>query len=251
MDPCIAVISALHEELAEVLALMPDPHRSTLAGREVWQGHLQGHRLVAVCSGIGKVAAATTATLVLERFGAQQVLFTGVAGGLAAGVEVGDIVVGQSFLQHDMDASPLFPRHELPGYGRARLAADMAMEQVLHEAAQDAVTWLPKLLDAETLQGLGLHRPRVHRGLIVSGDRFVATREESDALRRACPEALAVDMESAAVAQVCLDFAVPFGALRTISDRADEDAHVDYNRFLAQVARHYSARVVRKTLNLL
>jgi adenosylhomocysteine nucleosidase len=247
----IAIVSALHEELSEILDLMPDEHRSTVAGRRFWRGHLQGHEVIAVRSGIGKVAAATTATVLLQHFKPHLLIFTGVAGGLAPGVEVGDIVVGSAFLQHDMDASPLFPRHEVPGYGTARFAADLALAQVLEEAAHDAVTWLPKLLDAETLRGFGLHAPSVHRGEIVTGDRFVATSAESAALRAELPEALAVDMESAAVAQVCHDHGVPFGAVRTVSDRADDEAHVDFQHFLQQVARHYSGRMVRKALNLL
>lgn len=247
----IAIISAVPEELSEVLALIPDENQTQVAGRAFWQGHLQGHEVVAVRSGIGKVAAATTATLLLERFQVDQVVFTGVAGGLAPGVEVGDVVVGTRFLQHDMDASPLYPRYELPGYNRATLPADLVLAQVLREAASDAVTWLPKLVDEATLQAFGLHRPTVHEGLIISGDRFVATTPESDALRVALPEALAVDMESAAVAQVCSDYGVPFGAVRTVSDRADNDAHVDFQHFLNQIARHYSGRVVRKALNLL
>ena len=251
MGQRIAIISALHEELAEVLDLMPDEHRSTLAGRKFWLGHLQGHEVVAVRSGIGKVAAATTATLMLQHFKPQQVIFTGVAGGLATGVEVGDIIVGAAFLQHDMDASPLVPRHEVPGYGRTRFDADLPLTQVLLEAARDAVTWLPKLLDADTLRGFGLHAPSVHCGEIITGDRFVATAAESAVLRANLPEALAVDMESAAVAQVCFDHGVPFGAVRTVSDRADDEAHVDFQHFLQQVARHYSGRMVRKALNLL
>lgn len=247
----IAIISALHEELAEVLALMPDEHKTEIAGRAFWQGHLQGHEVVAVLSGIGKVAAATTATVLLERFGPQQVIFTGVAGGLALGVEVGDIVVGSAFVQHDMNAAPLFPRWEMPGYGRSRFQADLALVQVLHESAKEAVTLLPKLLDEATLRTFGLHSPSVHQGEIVTGDRFVSTAAESDALRAELPQALAVDMESAAVAQVCHDYGVPFGAVRTVSDRADDDAHVDFQHFLQQVARHYSARIVRKALNLL
>ena len=251
MGQRIAIISAIHEELAEILQLMPDEQK-VLAGRRCfWTGHLQGHEVVAVLSGIGKVAAATTATVLCERFAPQQVIFTGVAGGLAAGVEVGDIVVGSTYSQHDLDVSPLFPRWEVPGYGKSRFTADMALAQVLHVAARDAVTWLPKLLDEPVLRGLGLHTPSVHEGLIITGDRFVSTEAECTALRNEWPDALAVDMESAAVAQVCQDHDVPFAGVRTISDRADDSAHVDFQHFLQQVARHYSGRIVRKALNLL
>jgi adenosylhomocysteine nucleosidase len=251
MGQPIAIVSALQEELADVLELMPDEHKRSVGGRTFWRGHLQDHEVVVVLSGMGKVEAATTATLLIDHFKADHVLFTGVAGGLAPGVEVGDVVVGTGFVQHDLDASPLCPRYELPGQGVTELRADAALAQVLQQAAQDAITWLPHLLDAPTLASLGLHRPAVHSGLIVSGDRFVSTEVESQALRQALPEALAVDMESAAMAQVCRAFGVPFAAVRTISDRADNEAHVDFPRFLQQVARHYSARIIRKALNLL
>ncbi len=247
----IAVISALQEELSEILQLMPDEQRVPIGGRTFWQGHLQDHDVIAVLSGIGKVAAATTTAVLLERFEPEMVIVTGVAGGLAMDASVGDIVVGTGFSQHDMDASPLFPRWEMPGYGRSRFDADPVLVQVLHEAAKDAVTWLPKLLDAQTMAELGLHRPHVHQGEIITGDRFISTAADSDALRAAFPEAWAVDMETAAVAQVCHDHGVPFGAVRVVSDRADEEAHVDFQHFLNQVARHYSARIVRKTFNLL
>lgn len=251
MGQRIAIISAVHEELAEVLALMPDEQKTTLGGREFWHGHLQGHEVIAVLSGIGKVAAATTTTLLLHHFAPQQVIFTGVAGGLALGVEVGDIVVGETLAQHDMDASPLFPAHEIPGYGRSHFQADLALTQVLHEAAKDAVTWLPKLLDDTALRAMGLHSPSVHRGEILTGDRFISQASDSQALRDTWPQALAVDMESAAVAQVCHDHGVPLGVVRTVSDRADDSAHIDFQHFLRQVARHYSVRIVRKALNLL
>jgi len=251
MGQTIAIISALHEELVEVLDLMPDEQRHHAAARQFWRGHLAGHEVVAVLSGIGKVAAATTAAVLIERFGPRAVIFTGVAGGIAPGVAVGDIVVGHSFLQHDMDASPLFPRHEMPGYGRSRFAADQTLAQALQQAASEAVAWLPGRLDAATRASFGLHAPRVHAGKIITGDRFVATAAESAALRAELDEALAVDMESAAVAQVCHDFGVPFGAVRTISDRADDSAHVDFPAFLRQVARHYSGRIVQGVLSRL
>ena len=91
-----AIVAALHDELASVLALMPDEQKQVVGGREFWVGHLHGQEVVAVLSGIGKVAAATTATLLIERFGVQRIVFTGVAGGLGPGVKVGDVVLARS-----------------------------------------------------------------------------------------------------------------------------------------------------------
>ncbi|MEO5671026.1 MAG: 5'-methylthioadenosine/adenosylhomocysteine nucleosidase, partial [Ramlibacter sp.] len=219
-----AIVSAMHEELAAVLALMPDEHKQVAAGREFWLGHLHGHDVVAVLSRIGKVAAATTATALIERFGVERIVFTGVAGGLAPGVKVGDVVVADTFLQHDLDASPIFPKYEVPLYGLSRFTTDARLSQALAQAARDA-----------------LPHATLHRGLMVSGDRFVATTAESLALQAALPEALAVEMEGAAFAQVCHDYGVPFAAVRTISDRADDSAHVDFMSFIQNVASRHSA----------
>jgi adenosylhomocysteine nucleosidase len=91
---------------------------------------------------------------------------------------------------------------------------------------------------------LGVRVPRVHRGLIVSGDRFVATAAESRRLQAELPDALAVEMEGAAVAQVCHGYGLPFAVLRTVSDRADDDAHADFSRFIEVVARRATAAVI-------
>lgn len=222
-----AVVSAMHEELAAVLALLPEEHRQVAAGREFWLGHLHGQDVVAVLSRIGKVAAATTATVLIERFGVARIVFTGVAGGLAPGVDVGDVVVADSFLQHDLDASPIFPRYQVPLYGVDRFAADPELSSLLERAAR-----------------LALPGVRLHRGLVVSGDRFVSTSAESRALQAALPQALAVEMEGAAIAQVCHDYGIAFAAVRTVSDRADDDAHGDFTRFVLEVASRHSAAIV-------
>ena len=83
---------------------------------------------------------------------------------------------------------------------------------------------------------------------MLSGDRFVATAAESEALQRELPDALAVEMEGAAVAQVCHDCDVPFAVVRTISDRADDHAHLDFGRFLREVAGPLSGAIVRRWL---
>lgn len=226
-----AIVSAMQEELSCVLELMPDEHKQVAAGREFWVGHLHGRDVVTVLSRIGKVAAATTAAVLIERFGVDRIVFTGVAGGLAPGVNVGDVVVADAFLQHDLDASPIFPKYEVPLYGASRFATDAALTATLDAAVRRA-----------------LPQAKLHRGLIVSGDRFVSTSAESRALQSALPDALAVEMEGAAFAQVCHDYGVPFAAVRTISDRADDAAHGDFLRFIQDVASRHSAAIVEALL---
>ena len=241
----------MQEEIAALLAAMTDEQLVVLAGRQFWLGHLDGHDVVAVLSRIGKVAAAMTATLLVHEFGAERAIFTGTAGGLRPAVQVGDVVVASALLQHDMDASPLFPRHEVPLYGTDRFHADEALSAALAEAARamlanaDAGTDDAHLaLDAAELRTFGIATPRVHAGMVVSGDRFVASASEAAALRQRLPDALAVEMEGAAVAQVCNDFGRPFAVLRSISDRADDAAHVDFTQFVAEVASVYTRTIV-------
>lgn len=240
----LGLIAALRPELAAVLDRMPDERRQLVAGREYWLGHWHGHELVAVLSRIGKVAAATTATVLIERFEVDRIVFTGVAGGLAQNVAVGNVVVASELLQHDMDASPLYPKYEVPLTGSSRFPTDSALSQALLSAARSVLASPAETLGQEVFAEFNLHTPQVHEGLIVSGDRFVSTSAESQALRVALPDALAVEMEGAAVAQVCHDYGLPFAALRTISDRADDAAHVDFQRFIDQVASRYSAAVL-------
>ncbi len=232
----MAVVTAMEEELRALLPLLTDTQRIVRAGREFHLGRLQGSRVVLARSGIGKVAAATTATLLAAEFAPSSMLFTGVAGGLAPGVRVGDVVLARELLQHDMDASPLFPRYEVPLTGRARFAVDAALADRLALATEDCLRDAALALGTTHLADFGIEQPRMHQGLVISGDRFVATAAESGALRRDLPDALAVEMEGAAAAQVCADFGLPLAVLRVISDRADDSAHVDFLRFTREVA---------------
>jgi adenosylhomocysteine nucleosidase len=247
----IALVSAMHEELAAVLARMPDEQKTVVAGREFWVGHWHGHEVVAVLSRIGKVAAATTATTLIERFGVNRIVFTGVAGGLAPQVSVGDVVVARAFIQHDMDASPLFPRHEVPLTGISHFLADPVLSDALAAAAPLALQDMLATLPASEWLNLDLPNAQVHQGLIASGDRFVSQTVESQALQRELPDALAVEMECAAMAQVCHDYGVPLAAVRTISDRADDAAHMDFPKFIQSIASRYSVAVLDRLLSTL
>jgi hypothetical protein len=132
----LAIVSALPDELAALQARLDVDHTQTLAGRTLHRGRLAGHDAILVLCGVGKVAAATTTALLLDRFDVGELLFTGVAGGIGPGVAVGDVVVADTLLQHDMDASPLFPRWEVPLTGLSRFAADGALSARLARAAR-------------------------------------------------------------------------------------------------------------------
>jgi adenosylhomocysteine nucleosidase len=239
-------MGALPEELGAVIARSQGvPDRS--GGREFWPGQWHGQDFIAVLSRIGKVAAASTAALLIQRHQVDAIVFTGVAGGLGANVQVGDAVVATDFLQHDMDASPLFPRHVVPLDNLSRYPTDPAWSARLRQAAECAM--------AQTVaqwpqgwNGIDLQRARIHQGLILSGDRFVSTHSESQILRADHPDALAVEMEGAAVAQVCRDHGVPFAAVRLISDRADDTAHPDFLRLVTDLAAPFSHHLIHHLL---
>ncbi len=259
-----AILSALPEEQSSLIQHLANPQRVVHAGRAFWSGGLQGRPVVMALSGIGKVAAATTATALIERFGAARIVFTGVAGGVGDGVNVGDVVVAQDYIQHDMDASPLFPCWEVPGYGRSRLVCDGALSALILEAASACISSAGgqfglKYQARPASDGPAFGHVRaahcVHHGLIASGDRFVSGAEEVHRLRSTLREAgydiLAVEMEGAAVAQVCHDYGLPFAAVRTISDRADDTAHVDFSLFVQTVASRYAEHMVLGLLRML
>lgn len=247
----LAVIAALAPEIDALVATMAEQdgaERVRLAGRDFHVGRLWERSCVITLARIGKVAAATTATALIHRFGVGAIVFTGVAGALDGAVGVGDIVVADHLVQHDLDATPLFPRYEVPLLGIGRFPTDPALSTALAGAADDFLRHdLPGLPPA-TRKTFGLQGPRVHRGLVASGDRFINGGGAVQALRADLPDALATEMEGAAVAQVCYEYGIPCAVLRTISDSADENAHVDFPAFLREVASFYSYGIVKRLL---
>ncbi len=247
--PLTGIIGAMHEEVAHLIADMQSQpgHACVRIGmRDYYLGTIEHQSCVVVLARLGKVAAAVTATTLIGKFGVDQIIFTGLAGGLAAQVKVGDVVIGTRLVQHDMDARPLFARHEVPLLGTTAFEANATLcAELEHAATTFFKAGLQDRVPADTLAGYGIATPALHCGLILSGDQFIGHPAQSDALRQCFPGALAVEMEGAAVAQVCHEHGVPQAVLRTISDRADADAHGDFGSFLASIASHYSDGILR------
>jgi adenosylhomocysteine nucleosidase len=242
----IGIMAAMQEEIDSFLKELPADSEVVNDGRRTYHlGHLWGTPLVAVFSRLGKVAAATMATHLISNFGVAEILFTGVAGAARPGLKVGD-VVGARLWQHDMDARPFFPQHEIPLLGRSSFADDAKRRKQLLGAAAVLRDDLSTAASEATRAAFHLQSPRAVEGVIASGDKFFADGADLADLLLRLPTIAAVDMESAAVAQVCPEYGVPFAVVRTISDAADESAAHDFPRFLTQVASAYSHGILKR-----
>lgn len=215
----IGIIGAMEEEIGLLAAKLEEAEEIRLAGIRFLKGILAGRRVVLCKSGVGKVNAAVTAQLLATACGVEAVLFTGVAGALDPELRVGDLVVSLDCLQHDMDASPLgFARGVIPFQEQSVFAAD---RELVRLAAESGEAVLPG---------------RVRTGRVLSGDRFIADPAEVAALRRDFG-GMCAEMEGAAVAQVCAMNDIPFVIIRSMSDKADGSAPVNFAEFTALAAR--------------
>ena len=247
----LAIVSAMAEEIAGVIDTLSDVKTREFGGRKFHAGKFHGVDVVAVFSRYGKVAAAATVTQLLAAYAVDRLIFGGVAGGVQPGLAIGDIVVATDLIQHDMDASPLFPRYEVPLLGKARFAADAELRVELAVAAKIFVEQdLGSYVTAAQRAFFNMTAPKVVEGLVASGDKFFASRREVQDLMERLPEVCCVEMEGAAVAQVCDEYGIPFAVVRTISDSADENSVHDFPRFAREVARHYCKGVLSRYLRL-
>ncbi|SDG96527.1 adenosylhomocysteine nucleosidase [Paraburkholderia steynii] len=245
----LGVMAALPEELGDLVAAMRAEgavETITHGKRDYHIGTVHGAPCVVTLGRVGKVAAAATVSALIHAFDVEAVVFTGVAGGVGPTVRIGDIVVAETLMQHDLDASPLFPRFEVPLLGISRFAADAPLAAALVSACERFVEEEGAALSQRFLTEAV---PTVHRGLIISGDQFVASATSVDLLRAALPDALAVEMEGAAIAQVCYEYGVPCAIVRTISDTADAHAPASFVTFLTELAGTYSSGILRRFLS--
>jgi adenosylhomocysteine nucleosidase len=242
----LGIISALQEEQQGLVEELQHRETHEIAQRHFTEGTLNGVGVVCALSRIGKVAATMTAMLMIERFQVTHLLFTGVAGSVHPQVHVGDLVVAETLVQHDMDASPLFPKFELPLIGLTHLPSDPWLSQLCTHAAHTFLSdKLAKVVSAEDRHKFKMDQPRVHRGVIASGDQFIHEKARAIALQDALPGLLAVEMEGAAVAQVCYELDVPCCVIRSISDNANEAAPVDFLGYVHAIAANTAFHVIK------
>ena len=242
------ILGAMEPEVRGLVHAMRVQEEGRSGGFDYWIGDLAGHDCVVARCGMGKVSAAAGVQRLIDRFAVARIVVCGLAGALTSRLNVGDVVVGDAFVQYDLDASPIYPRFEVPGLGVARFAADETLVG-LAEAAARAFT-AGGLRAAEAATPYEIAKPAVHRGLIVTGDRFVKD-DGREQLRHDFPDALCVEMEGGAIAQVCHLKAVPFVIIRVVSDNADGSAASDFKRFVQTVAPAYAVGIVTRLLQSL
>lgn len=223
----------------------------TIGERTFYSGQLYNNHVVIAFSRWGKVAAAVTATHLIDRFNISALWFSGVAGALDPSLRIGDIVIADRLIQHDLDASPLFPRFEIPLTQRSWLSTDTSERSILYEAASNTLSSSLGQPASDRLMALfGIHAPRVVVGSVATGDHFVADSAQARELRHLLPQCVCVEMEGAAVAQVCAEHAVPLAVLRIISDSANHDAHIDFPRFVSTIASAYTGAIITAALRI-
>jgi len=243
----LGLVFAMEEEQQGLTDHLQDVQIHQIGKREYRSGTLWGVPCVCVLSGIGKVAAASTVTSLIQHFGVTEIVLSGVAGAADASLRVGDIVIADELIQHDMNAFPIFPKFEIPRSGKSRFATSTQLSQQLTQAAQIFIAQqMNQHISTASRAQFGLGQVQIMSGLIASGDQFIQDLQVLAELKQELPDLLAVEMEGAAIAQVCDDFEIPYAIMRTISDEANEHAHLDFKQFIHEVAAQYSLGILRK-----
>ncbi|MCD9024251.1 5'-methylthioadenosine/adenosylhomocysteine nucleosidase [Cohnella silvisoli] len=221
----IGIMGAMQEEIELLLAQLDNRLTEQHAGITYHRGEFQGKKVVLTRSGVGKVNAAVCTQILIDRFGADAIIFTGVAGAVDPQLNIGDIVISTSSLQHDVDVTALgFPRGTIPYQEVSEYPSDSGLIALAEAAGQK------------------VYADRCLTGKVLSGDQFIADRSTVkglyDELGGACTE-----MEGASVAQVCYMNNIPHVIIRSMSDKADGSAHVNFAEFTVEAANRSFAIV--------
>ena len=243
-EKVFGVMGAMQEEIDGVIGLLKNRREVEIGMRKYYTGEINGVKMVVVFSRWGKVAATTTVATLIMFFKVDAVIFTGVAGAIHSSLRIGDIVIGKRLMQHDMNASPMVPKFEVPLHRQTFFECDSTLLAI----ASESITELLKSekFDNYDLAMFDIDDPQLFIGDIASGDQFFSTTKQKTRLRKSLPTILCVEMEGAAVAQICFEYNIPWIVIRTISDVADEKSHVDFQSFIQKIASHYSTEIIRK-----
>jgi adenosylhomocysteine nucleosidase len=243
----IGIMGAMPEEINSLVGLMENTAEHSIGMRTYTVGEINGMKTVIVFSRWGKVAAATTVSTLLLKFAVTEIIFTGVAGAINDSLNIGDIVLAKRLVQHDMDARPLMPRFEIPLLQKTFFECKDEQLNIATTAINHLLDnkQLHKTIGDEQLKQFGIEQPKLLVGDIASGDQFFSNSADKNKLLESLPSVLCVEMEGAAVAQVCYEYDTPFTIIRTISDIADEHAPIDFPAFINNISSKYSLEIVR------
>jgi len=223
----VGIIGAMEEEVELLLIQISNTNFEVIAGIRFIYGEWHGKRVILCKCGVGKVNAAVCTQLLIQHFRADCIIFTGVAGALDPRLDIGDIVISTDCVQHDMDVTALgFPMTTIPFAEQSIFPAD------------------PWLINIANELGEQMYPGQIYLGTILSGDQFIANRTKVIELYNHF-NGICVEMEGAAVGQVCCMNQIPFIIFRSISDKADGSAHINFSEF-SRVASHRSSSLVAR-----
>ncbi len=232
----IGIMSALDIELKYITEHMQIVRVDTVSQRVFTTGMINGIECVAVKAGIGKVNAAITAEILSNKYNVDAIIFSGVAGGINPNLQIGDIIISEKVLHHDF--GEVVPNAFIP-WDTTGYAADTYLVRLAGDNVNKIhFDTIPKNISLATEC-----YPSVRKGRVVTGDQFIASEEKRHWLEKTL-RADCVEMEGAAVAQVCAINSIPFVIIRCLSDLANENASVDFDAFCDYAARNSSALVL-------
>lgn len=241
----LGIMTAMDEEFRLISSAFGASESRRLGPRTFYSAQFQGLDLTLVSARVGKVAAAVTASLLIQEHKVDAILVVGVAGATAPAVKIGDIVVADRLVQHDIDLKGVlgYQRFDIPLLNSREMRCCERLVGLARGAGEKATA---SSAYRDGMRGFASHEPSLHVGMIGSGDQFICDPGEKEALLAVLPELACVEMEGAAVAQVCVEHGVPFVVTRIISDAASHHAPIDFGAFIREAASVGSHAFVRE-----
>ncbi len=247
----IGIISAMQEEIQALHDELQDEIIYTKGMRTYHKGTLFGKPVVLVFSRWGKVASATTVTQLINDFDIDRIIFTGVGGSINDNINIGDIIIGKNLYQHDMNASPILPIFEIPLLKKTFFETSDIHRKILFKAGNTFLNKFQTIITASEQEKFNISKPKILIENIASGDQFITNNNQINFIKNMLPTVSCVEMEGAAVAQVCYEYNIPFSIIRTISDKANDNSHIDFPEFAKQIASKYALGILNEYFKIM